>query len=257
MNLILEKKQHSLLSQIYRLKQTREQFDALLTDTPNDVQIQTRAKQGAADLNRHYKGVLLRAGFASAVLFLGAFGAIPAPQPSEVPIRSEAVVIETLDIPETRQNTQRVVIPRPEVPLQVTGYEVPEEVTIASTELAFDEVLVAVSDVSVPRVSDMTVEEDLEPVEIWTVEERPKIVRQVDPEYPPVARKAGLEGTVYLKVLVSRQGEVTQAEVVRGKEIFHQSALDAVQRFEFTPARQSDQPVDVWMMIPMRFRLTG
>lgn len=257
MNFILEKKQHSLLSHIYQLKQSRERFEALLAETPNDVHIHTRTKQADADLKGFYMGSLWRAGLVSAALVVGAFAGLPAPQPTEMPPRNETVAIETIDIPETRQNVRQVVIPRPEVPLQVTGYDVPEDVTIASTELAFDEVLVNTSDVSVPLVANVSLEEDLEPVEIWAVEEKPEIIRQVQPEYPPVARKAGLEGTVYLKVLVSRQGQVAQAEVVRGKEIFHQSALDAVQRFEFSPGRQSDQPVDVWLMIPMTFQLAG
>lgn len=256
MNLIFQKKRQNLLAHIYSLKERRERFKRLLHERGDGQRVATRAKKIEADLKQSYGFRYYRSVGISGIAFLLAFTTVPAPQPSvDVGAKAQVFVIETVDIPETRQELQRPALKRPEVPLRVEGEIVPEEVTIEVTELDFDRLDIEVPAFSVPVQPDF--EEELEPVDIWAVEEKPQIVKQIQPEYPMVARKAGLEGTVYLKVLVSKAGQVTKVEVVRGKEIFHQAALDAIRAFEFRPARQSDKPVDVWLMVPMQFRLTG
>lgn len=256
MNLIFRKKRLNLLAQIYNLKEERERFKRLLAERGNGQRVAMRTKNAKADLKASYGFRYFRSVCISGIVYVLAFVTIPAPNPSQdMATKTQAVVIETVDIPETRQEIRRSALKRPEVPLSVEGEIVPEDVTIEVTELDLDRLEIEVPTLSVPVQPDF--EEALEPVEIWAVEEKPQLVRQIQPEYPIVARKAGVEGTVYLKVLVSKAGQVTKAEVVRGKEIFHQAALDAIQEFEFKPARQSDKPVDVWLMVPMQFRLTG
>ena len=253
MNLIFQHKNSNLLAQIYHLKEKRARFERLLKDIPQDVRIVTRIKNSV--LKQRYGTYLLRSFVGSCTIFILAFLTLPGPQPSIRVPKVAPVVIETIDIPETRQVLRRPAVTRPEVPLQVATAVEPEEVSLEMDVLDLDLAPIDVPVVSVPfRVAS---EQEPEPVEIWAVEEKPEIIRQVQPEYPWVARKAGLEGTVYLKVLVNKQGQVAKAVVVRGKDIFHQAALDAVLTFEFRPAKQSDQPVDVWLMIPMQFRLTG
>ena len=256
MNLIFLKKRQNLLAQIYFLKENRERFARLVAERGRGERISIREKGEHADLKLSHSFRCAVSACFSAVMVAISFLSIPAPQPSEFVQKPVIAVIETVDIPETRQDVQRPVIQRPVVPLSVEGDLVPEDVTIETTELDFDRFEMAFPTVSVPVPPTVT-ETDLEPLEIWAVEEKPQIARQIEPEYPRVARRAGLEGTVYLKVLVSKTGAVAKAEIVRGKEIFHQAALDAIKAFEFRPAKQNDQPVDVWLMVPMQFRLTG
>lgn len=86
----------------------------------------------------------------------------------------------------------------------------------------------------------------------------PAVAVRVDPIYPPVAIRAELEGNVFVRVWVDRQGKVRSAEVIKSDgEVFDASALDAVRQWVFTPARMQDRPVSVWVTIPIRFRLAA
>jgi TonB family protein len=60
-----------------------------------------------------------------------------------------------------------------------------------------------------------------------------------------------------VRVLIGIDGKVMQAEVLRGKTIFRKAALTAIKQYEFSPARQNDKPVPVWMALPIRFRLVS
>jgi protein TonB len=79
----------------------------------------------------------------------------------------------------------------------------------------------------------------------------------VKPRYPEAARRRGIEGTVLLKVRVTEQGRVEAVQVERsaGYSELDESATEAVQRWRFEPARRSGEPVAVWVLIPVEFRL--
>ena len=55
-----------------------------------------------------------------------------------------------------------------------------------------------------------------------------KIVVQVSPEYPAIARKMHLAGTVRLLATVNAAGKVTKTEVLGGSPVLAQAAADAV-----------------------------
>jgi protein TonB len=75
------------------------------------------------------------------------------------------------------------------------------------------------------------------------------------PVYPDLAKAAGIDGTVLVKIFVTRQGKVKQAVAVDGPEVLWQAAVDAAKTALFTPALQGDNPVDVWVTIPVTFSL--
>ena len=83
------------------------------------------------------------------------------------------------------------------------------------------------------------------------------MVKSVAPKYPEIARRTGIEGTVFVKILVGKDGKPEEVEFVKGPEIFRDVALEAARKFEFSPARQNDRPVRVWVMVPIQFRLQG
>jgi TonB family protein len=55
-----------------------------------------------------------------------------------------------------------------------------------------------------------------------------KIVVQVSPEYPAIARKMHLAGTVRLLATVNAAGKVSKTEVLGGSPVLAQAAADAV-----------------------------
>ena len=174
---------------------------------------------------------------------------------SEVRAKKEQILITVDDIPETRQVRRPPPPPRPAVPIETEDTDVPDDVTIESTDLDFDQVNLDLPPRPAMAVTETPLEED--PIEYWAVEDKPTITKQVLPKYPEVARKAGIQGTILVRVLIGADGKVQQAEVLRGKAIFHRAALSAVKQYEFSPARQNDRPVPVWMALPIRFRLVG
>lgn len=90
------------------------------------------------------------------------------------------------------------------------------------------------------------------------IEKLPVPVSAPAPQYPDIARRAGLEGSVYVKVLVGSDGRVRSAEVVKStNELFNDAALESAQRWTFTPALMANRTVSVWMTLPFRFRLSS
>ncbi len=77
------------------------------------------------------------------------------------------------------------------------------------------------------------------------------------PTYPREARRKGYEGEVILKVQVLSNGGVGSIEIGRssGYELLDQSALEAVKKWRFTPAKEGEDSVPSWVKVPVRFRL--
>lgn len=146
------------------------------------------------------------------------------------------------------------------VPIPVPDAEVSPEQTIASqTEL---------SSVPSPVVEDLgngagvqitqDIQIDDEPGmdEFIPVEKPPQIVTRVIPKYPEMAIKAGLEGTVWVKILVDKDGKPKKAVVVKSTtELFNDPAVEAAMQFVFTPAYMNNGPVKVWVSFPFKFKL--
>lgn len=88
------------------------------------------------------------------------------------------------------------------------------------------------------------------------VDEVPVLISKIKPSYPEIARLAGIEGTVYLKVLVDENGNVVKTKVEQGaKEVLDNSALQAAQKAKFSPAMLNNKPVKVWVVLPIAFKL--
>jgi TonB family protein len=59
---------------------------------------------------------------------------------------------------------------------------------------------------------------------------------RVEPEYPDLARKMNLTGTVKVAVVVAPNGTVKEAKVVGGHPVLAGAALDAARKWRFEPA---------------------
>jgi periplasmic protein TonB len=77
------------------------------------------------------------------------------------------------------------------------------------------------------------------------------------PAYPPVARRMGQQGKVMLRVMVNAAGAADKIEIrsSSGSSLLDDAALDAVKRWRFVPARQGDQAVNAWVLVPITFAL--
>ncbi len=92
-------------------------------------------------------------------------------------------------------------------------------------------------------------------LEFWSVDVKPVLTNPVGPVYPDKARKAGLVGNVFLRFVVNVNGTVSHINVLKGKAIFHEAAIDAISQCRFTPAEHEGKPVPVWMAQRISFQL--
>ena len=75
-------------------------------------------------------------------------------------------------------------------------------------------------------------------------------------QYPALARKAGIEGKVYVEFVVDEKGNVVDPKVIRGiGGGCDQAALNAVKQAKFTPGMQHGKPVKVRYSVPIVFKL--
>jgi protein TonB len=150
------------------------------------------------------------------------------------------------------------------IPEAVPDEEAPEEVTVATqAELGKIADLSATSIIGGGGGDSIAVEIPEEeylppPEEFVPYDEPPVPIKVVPPEYPPLAKQAGIEGKVSVKVLVDKNGKVRDAMVFvpsGASAGFEEAALEAVKKYEWKPAISNNQPVAVWVVFPVNFVL--
>ena len=117
------------------------------------------------------------------------------------------------------------------------------------------------------KVQEKKVEEKIEKKEqvektvyqSFEVEKAPECVNlgqvRSSMSYPEIARQAGIEGRVTVKVLVSEGGSVIKVGSISGPDVFHEEVRSKASNLEFTPGLQNGRPVKVWVTVPFNFRL--
>ncbi|MGD9548457.1 MAG: energy transducer TonB [Candidatus Krumholzibacteriia bacterium] len=86
--------------------------------------------------------------------------------------------------------------------------------------------------------------------------EKPTIAQWAKPFYPEMARRAQIEGTVLVKVLVGPDGSVRDAVLLQGvNPLIDKEALAAARKCKFNPGKQRNIPVKAWMALPFKFSL--
>ncbi|MDZ7580598.1 MAG: energy transducer TonB [Deltaproteobacteria bacterium] len=93
----------------------------------------------------------------------------------------------------------------------------------------------------------------------------PSVLEEALPDYnqnPPIsypdrARQKGYEGTVVLEVLVNRSGKVDDLRILAtsGYDILDRTAVRSVKSWLFKPAKKGKDAVDMWVRVPVRFKL--
>ena len=76
--------------------------------------------------------------------------------------------------------------------------------------------------------------------------------------YPDAAREAGIEGLVVVQAFISSQGRAEQARVLSntsGNPELAAAATAAIEAVSFEPAQNNDEPVGVWVALPVNFKL--
>ena len=93
------------------------------------------------------------------------------------------------------------------------------------------------------------------PVKIASVAAAGLIVKKVPPQYPLEAKLVRLEGTVVVRAVIDRTGEVSEVNALSGPPLLESAAVDAVKQWQYKPYEVNGQPVDVETTIEVVFAL--
>ena len=215
-------------------------------------------KEDSADLRKQYP-IYVQVGMIVALLLLILAFRVDLRQESEFQVvMEEQEVVQMEEIQQTEQETKPPPPPRPPVPVEVPNDEIIEDEAVdLDASLDLNESL----DTSAPPPGPEEEEEEEEQEVFIVVEDRPELIGgmralQEAVEYPEFAKKAGIEGRVFVQFIVDEQGNVTNPQVTRGvHKLLDESALEAVREMKFKPGKQRGKAVKVQMSLPVTFRL--
>jgi protein TonB len=90
------------------------------------------------------------------------------------------------------------------------------------------------------------------------IDQKPRAVYQVPPNYPAELRGKKVEGVVTIIFVVDAEGKVANPRVEKSTDrAFEDPAVTAVRRWKFEPAVRAGQRVACKMRVPIRFEPTG
>ena len=84
----------------------------------------------------------------------------------------------------------------------------------------------------------------------------PRLIKVVDPVYPPLARQARVEGVVILEVQADIYGRIQAVKVLRSIPLLDQAAIDAVRQWVYEPAVIGGRPREITFTVTVRFSLS-
>ncbi len=83
------------------------------------------------------------------------------------------------------------------------------------------------------------------------------LIRRVQPEYPPIARSARIQGQVVLAAIINKEGKIENLRVLAGHPMLVHAALEAVSQWRYRPYALNNEPVEVETQITVNFSLSG
>ncbi len=215
-----------------------------MTTATTSVPVKTLHQTANTEFKAGYKKTVRNAVYGAVLLHIAAFVFSPPFTFEPYKLKEEKFeVVEVPDdivIPPPPQD-----IPQPTVPVAAADDEATEEEVAPTTFDSFEELP--------PPPPPSGGGGDV----FLAFDEPPQLIEFVPPEYPPLAREAGIEGVVLVKVLVNEQGKVLDASVLSSDVTpqMEQEAVKAAMKCRFRPAKQRTIAVKAQVAIPFGFRL--
>jgi periplasmic protein TonB len=83
------------------------------------------------------------------------------------------------------------------------------------------------------------------------------LIRKVQPNYPPLARQARIQGNVVLQAVISKSGTIENLQVISGHPMLVPAALEAVKQWRYKPYLLNGDAVEVETQVTVIFSLSG
>ena len=165
--------------------------------------------------------------------------------------------------PQIKVNSPTVNRPRVGIPKPVADEEILDDDVVLATRDEMAEIsapAIIEADGGEGLVVDIADDDfDLMPEmdQFVPVEIMPEMIHHVQPEYPRMAEQVGLEGRVWIKALVYKDGSVKDAVVYKssGTPALDEAALAVASLNKFKPAIQNGKPVSIWVTYQVDFVL--
>ena len=93
-----------------------------------------------------------------------------------------------------------------------------------------------------------------EPMRGGNVQEA-RLLRKVDPSYPPLAKRTRVQGSVTLQVSVDEKGNVSGVKILRGHPLLNDEAMRAVRQWKYSPTLLNGEPVPAIATVTVIFKL--
>jgi periplasmic protein TonB len=83
------------------------------------------------------------------------------------------------------------------------------------------------------------------------------LIRKVQPNYPPLARQARIQGVVILQAQISKDGSIENLQLISGHPMLAPAAIEAVKQWKYKPYLLNGEPVAVETQVQVNFTLSG
>jgi len=84
-----------------------------------------------------------------------------------------------------------------------------------------------------------------------------RLIYQVEPQYPTLARQARIQGIVVLQAVIGKDGTVQRLHVISGHPMLRQAAIEAVKQWRYKPYFLDGEPFEVDTQVNVNFMLSG
>lgn len=173
-------------------------------------------------------------------------------------------------LPPPPKKTVKFVAPK------ITEKVVPEEMKMATIEEVKKAPVISTTDIDLPDPGQVVFKEPPKEIGTGEVVVEPKIFRRVEEmpsfpggkkamyeflysnlEFPEYAKETGIEGTVYVRFVVSESGKITSIKIVRGlSEGIDKEVIRVIKKMPvWNPGKQNGHPVNVQFTLPVVFKL--
>ena len=208
--------------------------------------ILNRASLNDGTLKEQYSTVTRIGAMLACLLGLLSFYGLQRFEP-DIDIENEGqIIIENIEIPETQQFETPPPPARPSIPIESEDEDLADDLTIEETDLDnFD-----AWDAPPPPPSGPQ-------FKFIPYDDPPRPITPIKPVYPDIAQEAGIDGQVLIQCFIDKSGRVKETIVIKGipNTGLNESAVAALRKTRFRPAKQRETPVGVWITIPINFRL--
>ena len=83
------------------------------------------------------------------------------------------------------------------------------------------------------------------------------LIKRVQPNSPPLARQARIQGQVVLQAEISKEGTIQNLQLISGHPMLAPAAIEAVKQWRYKPYLLNGEPVAVDTQVVVNFTLSG